>query len=226
MSPGCSGDEVEGGEKFCGSGGGIGRGGKLVETGKGAEGAGFECWSRVGEGSYGEEVGAGFGVAIGTGQHESEGDMRWGKERVGVDGLAITGLGGGGVGIGCGWGTDGFESHAEVVEDLGIVGDFGVEFGEEFEGGWIVSCGQGGVGFLDERRARGGFSVGLGEVLRREGEGERNDQQDCGESGKNGPGGFVRVGRGACDKESPSWLTKITRLTEKPGAGVHRRRWG
>jgi hypothetical protein len=223
---GLLGGEVEGGEKFGGGGGGVGRCGKLVDASESSECARFERGRSVRKSSDGEEVGAGFGVAIGAGEQKAERDMRGGEERVSVDGFAVIGLGGRSTGVGRSGRAEGLDGHAEVVEDLRIVGDFGVEVGEEFEGGGIVSGGEGVVGFLDEWSGRGGFGVGVREILCREGEGERNDRQDGGEGGREEPRGFERVGRGACDEESPSWLTKITRLTEKPGAGLHCRRWG
>ena len=92
------GGKVQGGEKVSG---GVRCGfGVEVETGDGAEGAGFEGGVGIGESGGGAEFGAGFfaacvGRAAGAGEEQAEGYMRGREERVGGDGLAVVGLGGG-----------------------------------------------------------------------------------------------------------------------------------
>ena len=115
-----------------------------VEPGEGAEGAGLEGGVRVGEGDGGVELGVGLGGARRAGEQQAQSDARGGEERVGVDGLAVAGLGvrrvGSGVCGGCGGGRrQSFEGEAEVVEDLGVVGGLGVEGGEDLEGGGEVA---------------------------------------------------------------------------------------
>ena len=143
-----------------------------VEPGQGAEGAGLERGRGVGELGCGEQLAAGLGGARRAGQQQAERNVRGGKERVGGDGLAVVGLGGGSFGVWRGWSwgfrAEGFEGEAEVVEDLGVVGELGVEAGENLKRGGKVAGGQRVVGLLDERGLRRGFAVGVGEVLRGE----------------------------------------------------------
>ncbi len=164
---------------------GLERRGLLVELGQRAEGACLERGRGVGELGRGEQLAAGLDGARRAGQQQAEGYVWGGEERIGGDGLAIVELSGGGFGIWRGWvrgfRSEGFESEAEVVEDLGVVGGLGVEAGEDFEGGGKVAGGQRVVGLLDERGLGRGFAVGVGEVLRGErGCGEERGEEEYG----------------------------------------------
>ena len=175
------GGEVEGGEQLGGGCRGIGWRGLLVEPGQGAVGAGLQGGRGVGELGRGEQLAAGFDGARRAGKQQAERNVRGGEERIGGDGLAVVKLSGGNLGVRGGWSwrfrPKGFEGEAEVVEDLGVVGDLGVEAGEDFERGGKVAGGQRVVGLLDERSLGRGFAVGVGEVLR----GERGCDEESGE---------------------------------------------
>ncbi len=124
----------------------------------------------VGELGRGGELVVGFVRVSGTGEQEAERDVRRGEEWIGVNRLAVAGLGGwrlwvGSGGVGGGGRFEGFEGESEVVEDLRIVGELGVEGGEDLECCGQVSGCEGVVGLLDEGGFGGGLGVGMGEVL-------------------------------------------------------------
>lgn len=192
---GLLGGELERGDEFCGGGCRVGLGGMLareaeIEPREGAEGAGFECRLGVGQGRGGGELLVRVGGMAGAGEEEAERDVRGGEGRIGVDGLAIAGLGGEGRSRGrllVAGGLEGFEGEAEVVEDLCVMRGLGVEVGENLKCGGKVSGGESVVSFLDEGSLGGGTSVGLGEVLGGEGsEGESEEEACSGEAAECG----------------------------------------
>src|ERR1035437_5207172 len=73
----------------------LGRARLMVEPGEGSEGARFEDGVRIRERGGGEEFGAGLRGAVAASQEKTEGDVGRREERIGVDGLAVAGLGGG-----------------------------------------------------------------------------------------------------------------------------------
>src|ERR1035437_2617409 len=87
--------ELECGKEFVGCCGEVGRGRLLIEPGEGSEGARFEDGVRIRERGGGEEFGAGLRGAVAASQEKTEGDVGRREERIGVDGLAVAGLGGG-----------------------------------------------------------------------------------------------------------------------------------
>ena len=66
--------------------------------------------------------------------------------------------------------------EAEVVEDLRVVGDLGVQGGENLERCGQVSGREGVVGLLDEGGLGSGPGVGMGEVLCGQVEGKERER--------------------------------------------------
>jgi hypothetical protein len=130
------GGELEGGEEFIAGDGWIGG---LVDTGEGAEGAGFEGRVVGVEGRGFEEFSVGEGEFAAASEEEAEGEVSVEVVGVGGDGAPVGGLGGWGVG-------EGVLGEGEIVEEVGVVGGFFGEGGEELEGGGVVVLVEGFVG--------------------------------------------------------------------------------
>ena len=131
------GRDFESGQKFVA---GVGGARVLVDAGEGAVGTGLDGGVVGGEGGGLVEFGAGVGQLAAAGEEEAEGYVRFEEVGIGGDGSAVGGFGGGGL-------VEGVLGEAEIVEEVGVVGGFFSQRGEEFQRGGVVLTVDGGVGF-------------------------------------------------------------------------------